>query len=596
MTKSEDIRFTPKFLAAIERVGLAGKADPDNSKVIMTREFVREMIELGWKERIANLYRVKDKIDGKFRFFRPNSAQKEFIENKTGRDTILKARQFGFTTLACIYAYDRALFDGWSTGIMSHQRERTEKIFDIVKNANEFFLKDWGHLWTPEQESNNTYKISWKDSKASITVAYDFRSLTVQFLHVSEAAFIEVDRLTNSLQSVSEFGETIEESTPNGPGGVFYNHWKNWKALGERASNKGHFFPWYSHYPEDVTFWKEQAKKYPGGLTERERELTDAYGLKPYHIAWRRWKIQESCNGDEEIFEREYASNDEDCFLSGESQVYSRAVLKYQKSFVCPPAHVGFLKVEGKKISYYADQKGLLKIWALPDVDGEYVIGGDSSEGIGKDAAVAYVMRRSTGRIVAELFGQIPPSMFADELWKLATFYNQAWVNPEANNHGHQVIEELTRKGYSKIYKRYSIDELTNRPTTKLGFLTTVTTKIPLTEAHVTACRDGSFQCVSETLFEQMSNFIQLASKSGRSFRREARADNHDDAVMAACLTWEMHKKLGDSRKNDMILPDDLRRAKVDEDTGCFIDVGSSSRDLNEDQAQYEDFTGYGFN
>lgn len=590
-------QYSPAFINAINQVSTEALANPAQTAAI----FKGAMVKLGWFERISNLYRIKDRYDGKFRFFRPNSSQLRFMQERTTRDVILKSRQFGFTTFACLYAYDRALWDGWSTGIMSHQRERTEKIFDIVKNANEFFIKDWGHLWVPDQESNSSYKISWKDSKASITVAYDFRSLTVQFLHVSEAAFIEVDRLTNSLQSAGEHGEVILESTPLGPGGVFYNQWKNWKKHGALAPYKGHFFPWFEHYPEDRDRWTQLAASHPLPINEKERELQLLYDLEPYHLVWRRWKIAESCNDDEEIFEKEYPSNDEDCFLSGENQVYSRTILKYQKQFVREPAHVGYLKVEGKKVSLYPDTKGLLRVWSVPEVDAEYVLGADASEGTGKDAAVSYVLKRSTGETVAELRGHMPPAQFAEELWKLGTFYNLAWICPEVNNHGHLVVEDLVRRGYSKLYKRFTIDEFKNTPTTKIGFNTSVSTKIPLTEAHVAACRDGKFMCRSQTLLDEMANFVQLSNKRGNSFRREARGEEHDDCVMAVALAWEMHRKLGDNRKSEMSLPDNLKRSQVDPDTGCFIDDGvarianhdpwSTSTDVN---PTYEDFTGYG--
>lgn len=573
----------------MQRVAQASQDAPGST----TEVFRREMTALGWEERLNNLYRVKDKFDGKFKFFRPNSSQRKFLGSKQKRDIILKARQFGFTTLACLYAYDRALWDGWSTGIMSHIQKQTEKIFDIVKNANDWFVKDWGHLWKPEQENNNTYRISWKESKASITVAFDFRSLTVQFLHVSEAAFIETDRLTSSLQSVPEHGEIIEESTPNGTGGVFYNHWQAWKKTGQGAAYHGHFFPWFDHYPENPELWKERAK-YLTQATDRERELQEAYHLEPYHLAWRRWIIAASCNGDEDVFEREYPSNDRDCFLSGEAQVYSTSCLKFQQRFVRDPAHVGFLKVEGKRVSFYDDPKGLLKIWELPQPEAEYVIGADASEGIGKDAAAAIVIKRETGEMVAQLRGQIPPGVFAEELWRLGNFYNLCFVNPEANHHGHMVIEELVRRGYGKIYKRYTLDEITNKPTTKLGFLTTVGSKIPLTEAHVTACREGKFKCLSEDLFFEMNNFIQLSSKSGRSFRRQARDDMHDDTLMAACLAWEMHKKLGSEyRGESTTLPDDFRKAVVDPDTGCFTNLPDLTDPESTTEGSFDEFTGH---
>lgn len=570
--------YTPRFLKALEAVIEAGKADERQA----APEFFKKMKALGWEERQNNLYRVKDKDDGRFKIFKWNSSQRLFARNKTGRDVILKARQFGFTTWACIYAYDRALFDGWTTGLMAHQKDRTERIFEIIKNADDWFQQDWGQFLNPEKDTSNANQIKWKESKASVTVSFDFRSLTVQFLHVSEAAFIDTERLSNSLQAVPEGGEVIEESTPNGPQGLFYSHYQQWKNDGDGAPYRGHFFPWYDHYPEHPEKWKNVKLN----LTAEEQELVDLYGLKEYHLAWRRWKKASDYNDEDERFEIDYPSDDRKCFLSGESQVYSSKILKIQDRFVRKPSHVGFIKTEGKRVSFYNDPKGLLKVWSLPEPDREYCIGADASEGIGKDAAVAYVMDRDSGEIVAELYGQIFPAMFAEELYKLGQFYNYCFINPERNNHGHVIIEDLVRRGYSKIYRQQVYDELARKTTAKLGFQTTSATKIPLTEQHVNACREGKFRCSSETLFKEMSNFVQLGSKNGRSMRREARGDGKDDCVMAACLTWEMHKALGNTNRSDYAESDFVRNNYIDPDTGFIQDAGTPA-----EENEIDDFT-----
>lgn len=556
------VTFSSLFLEALGRVKERISRGEDRGLA-----FVLEMRGLGCLERVSNLYRIKDKGTGRYVFFRPNKTQARFLGERSGRDIILKSRQMGMTTLACIYAYDRALFDHWSTGIMSHLREKTGLIFEIVKNANEFFKKDWGHFYLPEEERDNTNRISWRDSKANITVSYDFRSLTVNFLHVSEAAFIETSRLTNSLQSVPESGEVVLESTSAGCGGFFYNQWKLWKAGGELAPFRGHFYPWFDHYPENPELWKDRVIV----LNQKERDLQDQYNLKPYHLAWRRWKIDESCDSDEEVFEVEYPSDDVSAFMAGQNQVFSSSTLKYQESFVKEASFVGSLRSENKRVSFYKDSKGIVEIWDLPKSEDEYVIGADASEGIGKDASVAIVMSRKTGEQVAQVRGALQPDVFADELWKLGNFYNGAWINPEANGFGHTVIYELTRKGYSKIYRRHTIDEMTNKPTTKLGFLTTNITKLPMTDKFVQATREGKFRVRSKVLLEEMSTFIQIASKTGRSTRREARSECHDDCVMAACLAWEMHTSKGEVPQYEHSLPQEFRGAHVDEDTGFFI-------------------------
>lgn len=337
--------YSELFLQAMSRVVEVASQGGDYSS-----QFVYEMRALGWRERMRNLYRIKDKETGQFVFFKPNSFQDRFEEERSGRDIILKCRQVGFTTWSCIYALDRALWDGWNTGIMSHIRERTGMLFAIIKNANDWYKRDWGKYYLPVQEQDSSNGISWVESKASITVSYDFRGLTLRFLHVSEAGFIESERLIGSMQAVPEAGEIILESTPNGSGGMYYNQWNLWKKEGDLAPFKGYFCAWHQHYPEHPERWINKEIK----LNEKELELKELYGLENYHLAWRRWKINESCDGSEEVFDVEYPSDDISCFLSGSDQVFASKTLKLQESFVKDPSFVGVLRSEGKKkVSFY---------------------------------------------------------------------------------------------------------------------------------------------------------------------------------------------------------------------------------------------------
>lgn len=557
-----EVQYSQKFLEAIQRVANAAQAGQDPGIV-----FHKEMRELGWRERLNNLYRIQDKNDGKIKFFRPNKAQNKFLDELSGRDLILKPRQLGYTTLAFVYAYDRSYWDGWSTGIMSHLREHTVKLFARVKQINESFKKDWGRFNLAEEESSNTTQISWKESKASITVAYDFRGYTLQFLHVSEIARVEDERIHASFQAVPENGEIWGESTAHGPAGWFYRTWQIYKDKGAQAAFKGHFFPWFMQYPENP-----HAPKYKNAgtivLTPQEEIIKKMYELTDAHILWRRWKISESNSQDESMFEQEYPSNDVECFLAGDNQVYPSYILKIQNKFVKDPLWVGDIRVEGKKLNFYEDSKGIVQVWAKPEADSEYCIGADTAEGTGRDSSVAYVFDRVTYEVVAKLSGQLPPIIFAEELWKLGKFYHYCPINPEANNHGHLVISELTRRNYMKLYKRHTTDEITNKPTTKLGFLTTVGNKVTLSEQHVNACRMGKFRCTDKELFLQMSNFVQVGSKNGKTIRREARGEGHDDCVMAAALTYEMHIKLGPVRLGNFDIPDNIMYGETDPDTG----------------------------
>ena len=141
------------------------------------------------------------------------------------------------------------------------------------------------------------------------------------------------------------------------------------------------------------------------------------------------------------------------------------------------------------------------------------------------------------------------------------------------------MISELTRRNYTKLYKRHTIDDITNKPTTKLGFLTTSGNKITLTEQHVNACRMGKFRCLDKDLYLEMSNFVQIGSKTGKTIRREARGEGHDDRVIAAALTYEMHAKLGPVQVGNFDIPDSMLYGQTDPETGFSLPYASNYED-----------------
>jgi len=555
--------FSPKFKEALDAVQKASEI----SEAAAREEFVKQMVALGPTERIQNLYRIRNKLTNKYTQFNLNSEQVLFITTKSGRDIILKSRQVGFTTYACVEAFDAAIWDRLPCGIMAHKQETVKTIFEIVKQCNQWFKKDWGHLYAPEEENNNTTRLSWKDLRSSIMVAFEFQGYTLQKLHVSEAAFIDPDRLINSFQAVPEGGSIVLESTPDGAGGFFYEVWQDWKAHGIGAPFKGHFVRWFDHYPERPQNWSLDPA-YP--LSEKERELLEKFALKPYHIAWRRYQIRATCGGSEEAFDRQYPTDDISCFYSGENCVYSSSILENQKRFVCEPSFIGDLVLDNKKVVFNKNSKGSLSVWALPDPSAVYAIGADPAGGVGKDSSVACVINAHTGDQVAELAGFYDPDLFADELYKLGHLYNRAFICPEENNHGNTVINKL-KAVYPNLYRRQEFNSVVKKMSTLIGFLTSNSTKVTITDNHVGACRDGKFRVRSNALLSEMSTFNQHSSKNNRTFKREARSGCHDDRVIAACLAWEMVRSRPPASGNERFEPDIFTNMRMDPDSG-FID------------------------
>lgn len=539
--------------------------------------FRDEMLKLGHEERVRNLYRVRDKLTAKAVFFLPNEPQDNFMKTRKGRDISLKTRQVGMTTQSTVRGLDKTLWDeNMQSGIMAHLQTVVKTIFeDLVKFTYDWFKRDWGDFYAPVEKADSASALSFSEDglgrplNSSMRVLFDFRGKTVNFLHVSEAAFIDNKRLLGSLQAVPISGEIVLESTPNGRGGDFYNQWQNHKKLGSLAPYKGHFVPWFTFYPE-----QPENFMLPEGtiLTQREIELREAHKLEDHHIAWRRWCIAANCQGDEEKFENEYPSNDIDCFFTGESLVFSSTLLKQIDRTCRLPSNKGFLLEDGPKVKFHADSKGITSIWQEPKPGNDYVIGADTSSGVGKDLSVAYVKNRTNKTFVAKVEGYLEPKEFSKELMKLGRYFNNAFICPEENNHGHVVIQCMKDARYANIYRRKVIDEMTNKPTKKLGFLTTNDTKLMITEQFKDALTAGEAIVLDFDLLDEMSSFTQFSSKNGgRTIRREALPGKTDDRVIAACLTEEMDRNRGVAPDNEKSEASPSSSGGYDPETGFAV-------------------------
>jgi len=536
--------FTKKFREAYEEVlKIAELEGPERGRLA----FRDAMLKLGHEERVRNLYRVQDKLTKQAKFFVPNAPQEQYLKTKHVRNIILKCRQVGFTTLNCIRALDYALWESnMRTGILCHKLQVVKTIFnDITKFCYNWFIRDWGHLYRPVEKSDSNTALSFASDglgrplESSILVLHDFRGKTIHFMHVSEAARIDKDRLVGSLNGVPDNGEITLESTAAGRSGEFYRLWQSWRSKGATAPYKGCFVPWYKYYPENIEEWDMPKDSV---LTNRERELLVSYKGKitEAHIFWRRWCIEAKCGGDEELFENEYPTNDQDCFLTGDANVFPSSILKMQDRNTRDPIFIGHLIADGNRMEIHDDPKGCIAIWEEPDPSHTYSIGADPSGGVGQDNGAAYVKDNKTNKFVARLWGDLAPADFARELYKLGKFYNNAWMCVEANNHGHVVLHVLKEMNYRNLYKRSTIDEMTNKPTKKVGFLTTNQSKILITEKLKGATKEGKLIILDKDLISEMSTFIQISGKSGGTVKREAAPDAHDDLVIAAALTEEM--------------------------------------------------------
>ena len=207
--------------------------------------------------RLAHMYRIVDKA-GQVVAFRPNAAQRRLLANLHTRNVVLKARQLGVSTLACVLWLDTALFarEPLACVIVAQDRQTAGHLFGKVRFAYEQLPQPLRAQFRLAKQTAE--EMQFAHNGASIRVATSARGGTIHRLHISEmgkigARFPEKAReiVTGSIPAVPLDDVVIVESTAEGASGRFYEMVRaaaEVQASGRELSPRDwrlHFFPWW---------------------------------------------------------------------------------------------------------------------------------------------------------------------------------------------------------------------------------------------------------------------------------------------------------------------------------------------------------------
>jgi hypothetical protein len=460
---------------------------------------------------IEALLKVRSKTRGLIAL-RPNRAQLEFSRNHKKRSIVLKARQLGITTYVAARFFIQTITQpGTVTVQVAHDQESAEEIFKIVHRFWENLPKGMqdGALVTSRA---NIRQIVFPrlDSEYRVATAADAnagRGMTIHNLHCSEVARWprDVEETLASLRNaVTEDGEIVLESTPNGAGGIFYEEWQR----AEETGYSRHFFPWW--YGDEYRVAKTMAPSEPPTL--EEEHLMQQAGLTEAQVAWRRTK-RAQLRG---LAVQEYAEDPVSCFRASGECVFDLEAIERAVQACSEPVET-------------RDNQRLL-IWLPSQVGKQYLIGvdpaGGGSEG---DYSCAVVIDRRSALQCAELHGHFPPRELAVRLIELANSYNQALLVVEQNNHGHAVLAHLRMAGCTNVFRDGGHD----------GWLTSAVSRPAMIEnlADVLAQNQTIFH--SSKLLNECRTFIR--HRDGSS---SAATGSHDDCVMAMAIALAARQEL----------------------------------------------------
>lgn len=275
--------------------------------------------------RLNNLYWILDKY-GKPVLFRPNRAQRRYLQNRHYLNVELKARQMGFSTVIQVDMLDRCLFNtNWNAGVIAQDLDTAGDIFENkLKFAFENLPRPLLDRFATKQDNARKLKFA---NGSSVTVGTSLRGGTLQQLHVSELGKIAArypqkarEIRTGAFNTVAEGNLIDVESTAEGNEGEFFDRVQVAREHTDLALIEGrplrklewkfHFFAWwqdpgYMTDPSGITI--------PHRLREYFERLQKEHGIKlmPGQKAW--YVLKEADQGREDMH-REYPSHPDEAF------------------------------------------------------------------------------------------------------------------------------------------------------------------------------------------------------------------------------------------------------------------------------------------
>lgn len=411
-----------------------------------------------------------------------------------------------------------------------------EKIKPMIKNC---LYPLGGKVLTQKivfQDTGSTYYIGTAGSRTF------GRGDDITRYHLSEYAhWKKPDVITGVEEACIEGAIGRIETTANG---VNFAK-KDWeRAVAGKSRYKAIFLPWFA----------DERYQLPGAFIDSpddvEKNLIEAFGLTQAQLAWRRAKIKDM--SQPELFPQEYPANFEEAFISSGRMVFDWISLMRQEQRCTEPKFFGHMRDEKDKISAIPGNPERVKIWEFPEIGHDYIIGADIAEGLDDGAySAGFVLDIGTGVQVAEWHGHIAPDLFADELIKLARFYNSAMLVPEAwPGPGEVTMTQIKELGYRHYYRDPDKKG-------KDGWETNTRSKQEAILQFSAAVRDMRVVLKSKELISEMRSYVY----DSRGHMVPS-LGTYSDRLMAAAIGWRVGMDYFEKVRYDRVRVRDVMNPK----------------------------------
>lgn len=543
---------------------------------------------------------------------------------KQAKIILLKSRQIGGTTDTAMFNFDTMLHLNYAFGvIIAHDDRSTSIIYDkykliynylpeyiqITEDDGTEILDPQGNPTLisikPEKESFSGHRLQFADKTRSRLVVRTAgsgdnvgRGDTLNLAHLSEGAFFtHFDDVLNSInQTLPRNGEiySVIESTANGVSGTgqgFYDLWtkseQEWKRFknGQITSFEGYrpvFIPWYylKEYRqpliggklidvEAVNFGSNEMRKQ---FHEMEDYLVEEVfddrdeGLEA--INWYRWCVKENCKYNLRIAHQEYPTTPEQAFLSTDNCYFDTPKLFQVKQTYEqkgePEFQIGYINED---FEFVESATGDLKVWKHPDKNytNRYIISLDPSQGVeGGDYSCMFIYDRLEDEFVAKWYGNRKEDLVAEELLKVAYYYNEGLIVPEINMN--TVITLIRPEGMMPYTGDIYMREVKSRGAVDYGYHTLGGTRKTLIDMYSAWLRENHFRIKDLDSLDEHLSFVKRVTNGMPKY--QAAEGKHDDQVIAAALCiagshwWEEEIGIMNEEKTDFTDVIEPKRSK----------------------------------
>lgn len=314
---------------------------------------------------------------------------------------------------------------------------------------------------------------------------------TKQYLQVSEfSRYKRAIQILSALEHPIAYvpgTEIFLETTGHGHGSDAHEFWKYCKA--GRESYDHIFLAWQDDPDCTYTFLNDRDRDMKIGMAfEYEPRLKDRqkqFNLSDGNMYYAYTILKNKSHGDYEDFLENYPCDDEEAWRATGQSYFGAENLNMIKTadfdyeyfrFRTPTIDSVFDDWEELDRVEKLDENGnlpFIKLWSSPSRAGNYVVSGDSAEGVEDgNFSSTFVVDMDTFEMMAEFHGKVRPDEHARVIASLCNIYNGAIAANEYNTPGNVTLAELKRVYFGNIYRWRYVDDHKFKLSNKLGWQT----------------------------------------------------------------------------------------------------------------------------